>query len=88
MPSRVLLAEFGGSCVGTGGRLLTALSQVRFLPPELFRFGDRLKVGYLTLDQAMEVRVLLPEFAIRSDDLRYRLATDPGVATVGRCVSL
>src|SRR5947209_3107090 len=33
----ILTDDCGGFCVGTGGRLLTALSQVRFLPPQLMR---------------------------------------------------
>jgi hypothetical protein len=35
--ARVALTNYcGGFRVGTGGRLLTALTQVRFLPPQLF----------------------------------------------------
>src|SRR5687768_3029177 len=33
------------SCVGTGGRLLTAFSQVRFLPPQLLRIRKGKPIG-------------------------------------------
>ena len=123
--------DCGGACAGTGGRLLSVTSQVRFLPPQpcdtegqanwrwqpprkrssdepwgfdslTFRLavplaerqrcqpraltkvgrlarrvrlaagrlwnvmlGDRLVVGFLALNQATEVRPLLPELATR-----------------------
>ena len=31
-----ILTDCGGACVGTGRRLLSAQTQVRFLPPQLF----------------------------------------------------
>ena len=52
--------DCGGARVGTGGRLLSVTS--RFDSCHRSLFGDRLVVGFLALNQATEVRPLLPEF--------------------------
>jgi len=44
----------GGACVGTGGRLLTAASQVRFLPPQLDRNGRASRLATAAASKAVE----------------------------------
>ncbi len=41
-------------------------------------FGDRLTVGYLTLNQVIEVRILFPELGEPEQQRFVRLIPDPG----------
>ncbi len=54
--------------------------RVRFPHGTLYSnlFGDRLTVGYLTLNQVIEVRILFPELGEPEPRRSVRLIPDPG----------
>ncbi len=62
----------GGVRVGTGRRLLTALSQVRFLSPQLDGVRHRIEAGNSSTSQEWGVNVCLPRFEVASREMAQR----------------
>jgi hypothetical protein len=55
--------DCGGACVGTGRRLLSVTSQVRFLPPQLYGRASQLAMGRPESGRAMSLEGSTPSLS-------------------------